>query len=158
MNVDKNQWVSSVMNQFEKRLLRYTGRFVTQSSAQEIVQETFLRLFEQDPKQLDGRLAPWLFTVCRNQALDRCRKEGRAPQPEGGPIAPNPEEQASAAQQKTSLNILVSGLKPEQQEVIRLKFEEDMSYKEISTVTGHSVSYVGVLIHEAMTELRKHYE
>ncbi len=158
MDVDKSQWVSSVMSQFEQRLLRYTGRFVTQPSAQEIVQETFLRLWEQDPNQLDGRLAPWLFTVCRNQAIDRCRKESRALEISLQPSGLTPEEQTSNNQQKSSLNALVSHLKPEQQEVIRLKFEEDMSYKEISAITGHSVSYVGVLIHEAMTQLRKHYE
>lgn len=49
---------------------------------------------------------------------------------------------------------LVSSLNENQQEVIRLKFQEGFSYKEISEITGHSVSHVGVLIHEAVAKLR----
>jgi RNA polymerase sigma-70 factor (ECF subfamily) len=41
-----------------------------------------------------------------------------------------------------------------QQEVLRLRFGEELSYKEISAVTGRSVSHVGVLIHEGMKSLR----
>ena len=41
-----------------------------------------------------------------------------------------------------------------QQEVIRLKFQNGLSYREIATVTGHSVSHVGVLIHNGLKTLR----
>ncbi|MFP4106623.1 MAG: RNA polymerase sigma factor, partial [Phycisphaerae bacterium] len=41
-----------------------------------------------------------------------------------------------------------------QQEVLLLKFQNGFSYKEISNITGHSVSYVGVLIHTAVKALR----
>ncbi len=41
-----------------------------------------------------------------------------------------------------------------QREVIRLKFEGDMSYKEISQITQLSVSNVGFLIHAGIKRLR----
>lgn len=41
-----------------------------------------------------------------------------------------------------------------QREVIRLKFQGDLSYKEISEVTGLSVSNVGFLIHTGIKRLR----
>lgn len=41
-----------------------------------------------------------------------------------------------------------------QREVIRLKFQGDLSYKEISDVTGLSVSNVGFLIHTGIKRLR----
>ena len=49
---------------------------------------------------------------------------------------------------------LLDRLPPRQQECIRLKFQEGLSYKEISGITSHSVSYVGVLIHQGMKTLR----
>ena len=41
-----------------------------------------------------------------------------------------------------------------QQEVVRLKFQEGMSYKEIAAVTSQSVSNVGYLLHAALKNLR----
>jgi Ca-activated chloride channel family protein len=38
--------------------------------------------------------------------------------------------------------------------VLRLRFQEELSYKEISGVTGHSVGSVGFLIHDGIKKLR----
>ncbi len=71
-----------------------------------------------------------------------------------------PEEDSSLSvlerkrEQSTTLQAL-EDLSKNQQEVLRLKFQEGLSYKEISHITGHSVSHVGVLIHEAMMKLRE---
>ena len=43
---------------------------------------------------------------------------------------------------------------PPQEEVIRLKFQEGLTYREISQVTGHSVSNVGYLIHTGLKAIR----
>ena len=53
-----------------------------------------------------------------------------------------------------NLLVLLERLPPRQQEVLRLKFGAGLSYKEIARITSHSVSYVGVLIHEGMKALR----
>ena len=45
-------------------------------------------------------------------------------------------------------------LPPNQQEVIRLKFQHGLKYKEIAAVTGLSVSNVGFLIHTAIKQMR----
>jgi RNA polymerase sigma-70 factor (ECF subfamily) len=44
-----------------------------------------------------------------------------------------------------------------QQEVIRLKFQHGLSYKEISTVTNLSVTNVGFLIHTGLKVLRERF-
>jgi RNA polymerase sigma-70 factor (ECF subfamily) len=43
----------------------------------------------------------------------------------------------------------------QQQEVLVLKFKDELSYKEIAELTGLSVSHVGVLLHEALGALRE---
>ena len=49
---------------------------------------------------------------------------------------------------------LLEGLPANQREVIRLKFQNGFSYKEISRISGHSVTNVGFLIHVGMKTLR----
>lgn len=49
----------------------------------------------------------------------------------------------------------VAELPPAQQEVLRLRFQEELSYKEISAITNHSVSNVGFLIHTGIRRVRE---
>jgi RNA polymerase sigma-70 factor (ECF subfamily) len=59
--------------------------------------------------------------------------------------------------QETSARLLdlLATLPANQQEVVRLKFQSGLSYKEIAAVTELSVSNVGYLIHVALQALRK---
>ena len=130
------------------------------AQAQEVVQETFLKLWKEDPRPAADRIAPWLFTVCRNEVIDVLRKESRVSPltDEKSATLAAPEENPAAAleqsQQSNSILKCVGELPQHQQEVVRLKFQEGLSYNEISQITGHSVSYVGVLLHQAMIRLR----
>ena len=42
-----------------------------------MVQDTFIRLCQQDIDKVRDNLKSWLFTVCRNRALDLLRKDKR---------------------------------------------------------------------------------
>jgi RNA polymerase sigma-70 factor (ECF subfamily) len=75
---DRNAWVRAAVERFEGPLARYAFRIVGEmESARDIVQETFLKLCGQDRDRVEPHLAEWLFTVCRNRALDVLRKEKR---------------------------------------------------------------------------------
>ena len=50
---------------------------------------------------------------------------------------------------------LLAELTEQQQEVVRLKFLHELSYKEISEVTGLSLGNVGYILHHALVRLRK---
>ena len=50
---------------------------------------------------------------------------------------------------------IIQSLPSKQQEVIRLKFQGGLSYKEISKITSLSVSHVGVILHESVVAIRK---
>ena len=152
----KLDWLRRLLREYEGRLLRYAARFVKIEVARELVQETFARIWKEDPMALRNREREWLFHVCRNLALDYLKKER--------PLSYTSQENAieplaqSALEQNESMgavNGILRTLPANQQEVIRLKFQESMSYQEISQITGHSVSHVGVLIHEAMKEVRR---
>lgn len=101
----------------------------------------------------------WLFTVTRNRALDHHRKFSRIipmPLPEDRPSgAPGPAAVLEQQETATSLFALLDALSPNQREVIRLKFQNDLSYREIADITQLSVTNVGFLLHTGLKKLRE---
>ena len=154
---EKEKWFSLTVRTNESKLIRYASKIVVLSLAREIVQETFLKAWSQKYPSLVGREGPWLFTVTRNLCFDARKKEGRNQFIEGDLDSAQESSLEKMEKQETENAVLrsVQNLSPHQQEVIRLKFQEGFSYQQISDVTGHSPSYVGVLIHEGMTILRR---
>ena len=162
MRTPDSSWVPNVLAEFEQPLTRYAAHITGDvERAREVVQDTFLKLLRQKPAQIRDHLAQWLYTVCRNRALDVLRKERRMTgisdaqlqlQTHSGPAVSATMEQEE--QLADVLNIL-STLPANQQEVIRLKFQSDLSYQEISQVTSLSVSNVGFLIHTGLKTIRE---
>ena len=150
------------LERYERPLVSY-ARTITGDleSARDAVQETFLRLSRQDLAALQPRLAPWLFFVCRNCALDHVRKIIRFSDTpldeELADAAPSPSEQASNAEDATQLHALIARLPAQQQELVKLKFEGGLSYREMADTLRISVSLVGVQLHHALQTLRQHW-
>jgi RNA polymerase sigma factor (sigma-70 family) len=159
---ERLEWIRSVMNQYQGTLIRFAARITGDlDSARDVVQETFLRLCREDPEKTRDHLAPWLFRVCRNRALDVRKKEA--------PLTPLDEPalarlEASFSDPGTGIDeretaervlCLLAELPASQQEVLRLRFHDELSYKQISVATNRSVSHVGVLIHIGLKQLRE---
>lgn len=148
-------------------LLRYATRLLgDEHRARDVVQDTFVRLLSASRADVAGHLVEWLFTVCRRRAIDVLRKEGRMSRlddhvrPSGAELAaedPRPGRALEAAETRAALLEMIDRLPPNQQEVIRLKFQTGFSYKEISRITELSVSNVGFLIHTAVQRLRAEF-
>jgi len=162
MTEAKSDWIRAALREHEGPLMRYATQITGDlDRARDVVQDTFLRLCAEDPAQLDGHLAQWLFTVCRNRAFDLHRKEQRMKPLDDLELAAQPSREHSPAAQaehneSTSRALrLIKHLPPNQQEVVRLKFQNGLSYKEIADVTKLSVTNVGFLIHTALKTLRQ---
>jgi RNA polymerase sigma-70 factor (ECF subfamily) len=139
---------------YEAQLLRYAAWMLRDTEvAREVVQETFLRLWREDPSRLEGHLVQWLFTVCRNLAFDTRKTEARMSPLEDVEIG----VESNLEQKETADEIfrLLETLPKNQRETVYLKFHCDLSYKEISEITKLSVSNVGVQIHTALRTIRK---
>ena len=63
---------------------------------------------------------------------------------------PGPLDSVVNEEQEEGLRSILKAISPKHQEVLRLKFQEGFSYRQIAEITGHSVSHVGVLIHNGM--------
>jgi RNA polymerase sigma factor (sigma-70 family) len=158
----KADWVQSALERHESSLLRYAASITGDAEqARDIVQDTFLRMCAEEPASLEGKLTEWLFTVCRNRALDVQRKEQRmTPLTEMDMETRETAEPSPAAAAETRDSVaramqFLDLLPPNQREVIRLKFQSGLSYQEISRVTKLSVTNVGFLIHTGIKTLRQ---
>ncbi len=157
-----HDWVREAVGRFEGPLTLYASRLLRDADrARDVVQDTFLRLCSQRREAIGDRLAEWLFTVCRNRALDVLRKEGRMTRLGDEQVhacrSPDPDP-ADAIELRDSAARVLAGLDAlpgNQREVIRLKFQNGFSYREISRISGHSISNVGFLIHTGLKTLRK---
>jgi len=157
---DAELWLASALAEYEGPLLRYAVRLTGNvERARDAVQETYLRLCAQQPGEIDGHLRAWLFRVCRQRALDELRKERRMSALD--PVVAHPAELSEPPEQRLEVDEtadlaqrLVAELPAQQQEVVRLKFQAGLSYREIAEVTGLTVSHVGVLLHTAIKSLR----
>jgi len=156
----KSAWIAEALDRYESQLVRYAGWILGDiDRAREIVQETFLRLCKEKPDRVDDHLAQWLFTVCRNLAFDVRKKESRmSPLTDPETIPASHARPGTLLEQEETMSHvlrLMETLPKNQREVLRLKFQCDLSYKEISEVTQLSVTNVGFLIHTAIKTLRK---
>lgn len=159
---DHDAFIREALRLHERSLLRYATRLLADTErARDVVQETFTKLCRHPRAEVEDHLGPWLVAVCRHHALDVLRKEGRMTRFEEGQaerlVATEPAPAAQVERNESWQNVLalLDHLPRNQQEVVRLKFQEGFSYKEISTITHLSVTNVGFLLHTAVTTLRR---
>jgi RNA polymerase sigma-70 factor (ECF subfamily) len=154
-----SEWVVDALDRYERPLIRYAKWLLGDlETARDVVQETFLRLCREDPARVDGHLAPWLFTVCRNLALDARQRATRTTPLEHAEAAVvyDFDEAHDARQALGRVLQILETLPRNQREVVHLKFQSGLSYKEISAITGLSTSNVGFLLHTAVRAIRSH--
>jgi RNA polymerase sigma-70 factor (ECF subfamily) len=153
--------IRMALRRHEGPLVRYAlGLTGDLESARDVVQDTFLRLWEQPLGSVDGHLTRWLYTVCRNRALDVQRKASRMTpltdiemdhRPAPGP---SPADAATTRDDARRIEELLGDLPFNQREVVRLKFQNQLSYQEIAAITSLSEGNVGFLLHTALKTLR----
>lgn len=158
---EHRRWVRSALADHERALVSYAARITGDlERARDVVQETFLRLCRHDRAALEGRVREWLFTVCRNLALDVRAKESRMStieETDAGRVAAREAEPGFALEQGDTLSAVLralAALPAKQQEVLVLKFRHGLAYREIAKATGQSVGNVGSLIHHGVRALR----
>lgn len=155
-------WVRNAFETHQVALVGYVHQLLGDlEQARDVVQDAFLRLCREDEAAVGPAVRPWLFTVCRHRALDVLRKERRmTPLPEEEAQAwespdPAPSESAAEGEDAGRAVRYLRRLPDNQREVLLLKFQHALTYREISDLTGLSVGNVGFLIHTGLRSLRR---
>jgi len=158
--------MDGIVSRYEAALLRYAARIVADpDAAQDVVQETFIRLLEKWREALEpsAALSAWLYRVAHNCAVDHVRRESRRNAAherhaeeqsalEERMDVPGPGFAGNDDAEKRAMAALRT-LKPREQQLVILKVIEGKSYREISEIAGMSVGNVGYVLHHAMRKL-----
>ena len=153
--------IAELFAALESPLLTYALRLTGDLSvAEDVFQEAFMRLHTQFDEVREPKR--WLYRTVHNLALNERRQAGKivsldmpadasAPAaPEAADPQPLPDEQIARWEGIGLVRLSLESLDDRSRELIRLKFNEDLSYKEISARTGLSTGNVGYLLHHAL--------
>ena len=164
------QFVLKALDEFERPLTRYAMRMLGTTStdsvegARDAVQHTFLKLVQQDPKKIKGKVGPWLYRVCRNRIIDSMRSSKARSQTEPWPPDDSivdqragPAQLAEEGEILIRLRKLIGQLTGNEREVIEL-WSHGLSHKEIATVLDKPSGTVRVGLHRAIKSLKSHPE
>jgi RNA polymerase sigma factor (sigma-70 family) len=158
----------TLLARYERPLLAFACHHAGDpETARDAVQDTFLRYFRDRPSGDLESVAPWLFTVCRRLLIDHQRKNHRiVPMNAAAALtldtaidettAP-PDSATERKDDTTRLRTLMKSLPERQRELVRLKFEAGLSYRDIAAATGLTVTNVGTLLHHAVQSLREQF-
>jgi RNA polymerase sigma-70 factor (ECF subfamily) len=162
--IEAGQTFEEILQRFEIPLLQYAARITgDRERARDVVQETFVKFQRNGAINRDDEPATWLFTVCRNAALNVCRKERRMMYLDEEAIEsregeqPMPFHRLEQSEAAGFLLRIIATLPARQQEVIQLKFQNDLSYQQIAKIMKTTANNVGVLLHTALKTLRQQY-
>lgn len=155
----------ATLQRYERPLIRYAHGFTGNvEDARDVVQDVFVKLSQNLPTLDHEKLAPWLFTVCRNRALDHQRKHQRLVVMETETLDleasadPAPNDAMEKRETAATLRDLIETLPARQRDAVRLKFIAGLDYQQISAAMQTSIGNVGYLIHHGVSALKTKWQ
>jgi RNA polymerase sigma-70 factor (ECF subfamily) len=134
----------------------------------DIFQDTFIKVIKtlkSNSYNEEGKFLPWVMRIAHNLIVDHFRKNKKMPmfrETEEFSIfsimsdnAPNVESQIITSQVESDLKKLIDELPHDQREVLVMRMYQDLSFKEISEITGVSINTALGRMRYALMNLRK---
>jgi RNA polymerase sigma-70 factor (ECF subfamily) len=154
--MEEKPTLRAVFDAEESSLLRFAYSLVAQrETAEDLVQDAFIRLHRHWEEVTNPRA--WLFRTIRNLALNHLRdhKHETPLDPSDDPpdSSPNPDQTLGKLEAIGTLQLLIAELPPEERQLIRLKYHQDLKYDQISHQTGLSIGNVGYKLHHLLKSL-----
>jgi len=165
-----------LVERHQDRIFGYLmGMVKDRAVANDVFQDTFVRVINamQDPDgsySHEGKWLSWVMSIARNAAIDHIRKQKKwADKPhdsdEGRSFwetleddAPYADEELHRAEQREWLDEHIEELAPEQREVLLLRQETDLTFREIAELQDVSINTALGRMRYALKNLRKMME
>lgn len=151
--------LDEVIVQQERPLLRYAARITrNQAAAQDVVQTVLIRLCRHWSRLAvtPERIVPWLYRTTHNAAVDLIRREERLRRATEAMIqeAPSPNPGVPVVDERRQcVESELARLPPSEREVLWLRLDAGLSYRQIAEITGRTVGTVGCLLHNAVRRI-----
>ncbi|MBF6608111.1 MAG: sigma-70 family RNA polymerase sigma factor [Flavobacterium sp.] len=134
----------------------------------DIFQDTFIKVIKtlkSNAYNEEGKFLPWVMRIAHNLIVDHFRRNKKMPmfrETEEFSIfsimsdnVPNIESQIITSQVESDLKKLIDELPADQKEVLIMRMYQDLSFKEISELTGVSINTALGRMRYALMNLRK---
>ena len=132
--------------------------------ARDVVQDSLVKIWNKREllENVDNKAA-YCMTITRNMGIDKVR--GRKMQTsdisERYDLQANiadPERIAVGKDEFEIIRAFIAKMPDNDKEVLELRDIEGYSYKEISSITGHSIDKVKVYLHRARMRIKEHFK
>jgi len=120
--------------------------------AEDLTQETFLKFFSQNNYISRGKTLAYLYTIARNLCIDAFRKKDMSP------LSDETEDTKTSIEKLVTSIALDEALKTlpiDTQEILLLRFANDLSMAEISKITEISRFAIRRKINNALSQLKQ---
>ena len=160
---------------FEILLIRYKSRVFSfimskvknRDISEDLFQDTFIKVINSLQKgkyNEEGKFLPWMMRIAHNLVIDHFRKQSKMRN-----IRPTDEfnifdiltdssmgqdEEMIRKRVHEDLNMLIQELPEDQMEVLKMRYFDDMSFKEIATITKVSINTALGRMRYALINLR----
>lgn len=160
----QHEQYAGLVQRYQESLVHFLRRIL--SSDEDVfdcAQDAFLaayRSLNRYSKEYPFRA--WLYAIARNKALDLLRKRRKevlmAPDESMIDPQPSPEEAMLVKEQAEILSEVLHELPEQYAQALYLRYQQELSYKEIAIVLGVPVSRVKTYIHRGKEKLRQNLE
>lgn len=143
-------------------IFRYLySRIGSLPEAEDATTQTFLAALEAlDRYQHRGHFAAWLFAIARRKAMDAFRARRQVPleNAEKVPAETDILQQVIQTEQIAALAKLISALPEEEHELIRLRYNAELSFSEIGRLLNRSEGAVKKSLYRLLARLQSQLE
>ena len=152
----------AIVEQYSDRLLGLCRGFAPDlDAAHDLVQETWLRVYDRRRTYRGGSLVAWLLTVCRRVCLSRVRAGGERVERldcqsvDAASTSPKPDRDAANSEARRAITRALFDLSERQREVVVYRLIEGLSTRETAARMACAEGTVKATLHQAVARLRE---
>jgi RNA polymerase sigma-70 factor, ECF subfamily len=157
-----SQALAEIYDLYSLSIYHYLYRFVGEAhTAEDLTSEVFLKLIHvlDTARAPQEQLQGWLYRVARNLAVDWYRKRGKQEplslREDLVPSGESPLVKLEKDQDRQRLRRALLALTPDQQQVLLLRFAQELKIEEVAQIVGKSEGAVKLLQYRATRRLQK---
>lgn len=152
--------ISSLYSMYVQNIYKYVRyRVDSEALAEDITSEVFLRMVRELPRYryTGSPISAWLYRIAHNCVMDLYRKQRRElsdelPEELPGDAA-DPLDTVALAEDHAQLRGALQSLSSDYQDVLILRFINDVSHAEVAEIMGKTEASTRVLQHRALKAL-----
>jgi RNA polymerase sigma-70 factor (ECF subfamily) len=149
-----------LMIRYERQVYRVCYRFVNnRDDAMDLAQEVFIKAFEHLSNfRRESSMKTWLYRIAMNHCINHVKKNAREfveITENIGSTRASVHSDMEDREQREQFRILVKRLPPKQKAILEMRIHEQLSYEEIATMSGRSISTIKASVFFALEKLRK---